>query len=283
MLPVLLDLKFIKTYTFGVFLMLGFLWSTFVLWRNIRLTSHKEDEVFDGLFVGLFGGLFFGRLIYVLLNFKEFGFSFIKFILINGYPGISIYGFLLGIFTTLWIFFSTRKIKFLEIMDYFMTPFFIAAVFGKFGSFFSGSEVGTETKFLLKTKYFGFDGFRHLTSFYEGLFFIVGAIFAQKILLMIRKEKYFPGFLFITSIWYFSAVYFLFDKIKVNHLYFLGYSFNKVVSGAMLLTIGFYLIYYFRSTVLNFINSYGQKISKKINRGAKREITQGKGKESQAN
>ncbi|PIZ68201.1 hypothetical protein COY13_01625, partial [Candidatus Roizmanbacteria bacterium CG_4_10_14_0_2_um_filter_36_35] len=62
MLPVLLDLKFIKIYTFGVFLMLGFLWASFVLWRNIRLTSHKEEEIFDGLFLSLLGGLFFGRL-----------------------------------------------------------------------------------------------------------------------------------------------------------------------------------------------------------------------------
>lgn len=283
MLPVLLDLKFIKTYTFGVFLMLGFLWSTFVLWRNIRLTPYKEDEVFDGLFVGLFGGLFFARLVYVLLNFKDFGFSFIKFILINGYPGLSVYGFLFGIFISLWLFFTIRKIKFFEVMDYFMTPFFIAAIFGKLGSFFSGSEVGTETKFFLKTKYFGFDGLRHLTPLYEALFFIIGAVLAQKILFDIRKEKYFPGFLYITSVWYFSAVYLLFDKIKINHLYFLDYSFNKVISGIILLTIGFYLIYYFRSTVLNLIKNNGQEIFKKIYRGPKREIAQGKGKKSKAN
>jgi len=276
MLPVLLDLKFVKIYTFGVFLMLGFLWASFVLWRNIRLTSHKEEEIFDGLFLSLFGGLFFGRLIYVLLNFKDFGFNLIKFILVNGYPGMSIYGALLGAFGTLFLFFNAKKINFLEIVDYFITPLFIALVFGKLGSFFSGSEIGTPTGFFLKTKYFGFDGFRHLTSFYEALFFIAGAILTQKILLEIRKEKYFHGFLFLISLWYFSTIYLLFDKVKVNHLYFLGYSFNKVVAATLLLTIGFYFIYYFRSSILSFIKKYGQEISQKINFRSKRKAGEGK-------
>jgi len=276
MLPVLLDLKFVKIYTFGVFLMLGFLWASFVLWRNIRLTSHKEEEIFDGLFLSLLGGLFFGRLVYVLLNFKDFGFSLIKFILINGYPGVSIYGALLGTFGTLFIFFNAKKINFLEIIDYFITPFFIALVFGKLGSFFFGSEVGTTTRFFLKTKYFGFDGFRHLTPFYEALLFIVIAILAQKILLEIRKEKYFSGFLFYLSLWYFSLVYFLFDKLKVNHLYFFGYSLNRVVATTLLLTISVYFVYYFRSGILGFIKKYGQEISKKINFGSERKTSEGK-------
>ncbi|KKQ23853.1 MAG: Prolipoprotein diacylglyceryl transferase [Candidatus Roizmanbacteria bacterium GW2011_GWC2_37_13] len=276
MLPVLLDLKFVKIYTFGVFLMLGFLWASFALWRNIRLTPHKEDEIFDGLFISLFGGLFFGRLVYVLLNFKDFGLSFIKFILINGYPGMSVYGAIFGALITLLIFFSIKKINFWETIDYFMTPFFIAAVFGKLGGFFSGSEVGTVTKFFLKTKYFGFDGFRHLTPFYEALFFIVAALLAHRILFEIRKEKYFRGFLFLISMWYFSLINILFDKIKVNPLYFLDYSFNKVVSTALLLTISTYFIYYFRVGILSFIKGYGQKIAKKIRFGAKRKIGEGK-------
>ena len=97
MLPVLLDLKFIKIYTFGVFLVLAFFWGSFVLWKNIRLTAQKEDEIFDGLFISFAGGLFMSRLVYVILNFDKFGSSILKFILINGYPGLSLYGALIGI------------------------------------------------------------------------------------------------------------------------------------------------------------------------------------------
>lgn len=269
MLPVLLDLKFIKIYTSGVFLMLGFLWGCFILWKNIRLTSYKEEDIFDGLFLSLGGGLFAGRLVFVLLNFEKFGFSFIKFILINGYPGFSIWGVLIGALLTLYVFFSAKKNNFLEVVDYFMSPLFIALIFGKLGSFFSGAEVGEKTNFFLRTKYFGAEGFRHLTPFYEALFFIVAALIAQKILLEIRKEKFFHGFLFYFSLWYMSLVYFIFDKIKANHLYFLGYSFSKVVSTTLLLTTSIYFVYYFRSSILSFIKDHGQKISQKIRFRAK--------------
>lgn len=282
MLPVLLDLKFIKIYTFGVFLVLGFFWASFILWKNIRLTSYKEEEVFDGLFFGLAGGLFSARLIYVILNFKDFGFSILKFILINGYPGMSIYGAFFGFFLSILAFFSLRKIKFLEIVDYFITPLFISLVFGKFGTFFSGAEVGTKTVFLLKTKYLGFEGWRHLTPFYEAIFFIIGAFISQKILMEIRKEKFFPGFLFYLSIWYFSAVYFIFDKIKINHLYLSSYSFNSLVSIILLLTISFYFVYYFRSNILSFFKIYGSKVFTKIHFRSKAKTAKREGKESPA-
>src|SRR3989339_1668121 len=121
MLPVLLNLGFIKIYTFGVFLVLAFFWATFLLWKNIRLTSFKEEDVFDGLFLSLLGTLFFGRLIYVILNFKDFGLNLLKFILINGYPGISLYGSIFGGFLILYLFSVSRKINFNELIDYFVT------------------------------------------------------------------------------------------------------------------------------------------------------------------
>lgn len=273
MLPVLLTIGPVKIYTFGVFLVLAFFWALFILWRNIRLTSYKEEEIFDGVFLSIFFGLFLGRLVYVILNFDKFGFNLLKFILINGYPGIAIYGFLVGFFLYFLIFSHFKKIKFLEVVDYLMTSFFIALVLGKLGGFFSGAEVGTKTTFFISVKYLGYQGLRHITAFYESLFFLVAAFFSQKILLEIRKEKFFKGFLFYLSIFYFALINFLFDKIKENQLYFLGFSFNWLVSLILLLTIGGYFVYYFRSAILSFIKYYGQKIIKKINFRVKRKAS----------
>ncbi len=278
MLPVLLDLKFIKIYTFGVFLVLAFFWGSFLLWKNIRLTSHKEDEMFDGVFLSLIGGLIGGRLVYVLLNFKEFGLDIIKFILINGYPGLSLYGSLFGGFGVLGIFLLLKKIKIETIIDYFISPLFLALAFGKLGSFFSGAEVGTKTKFLLSVKYVGFDGFRHLTALYEALFFFLAAYITYRILFEIRKERYSQGFLLPLLVWFFSITYFVFDKLKEHHLSLLGYGFNKVVSAILLLTLSFYFVYYFRS----LITHYGQKAFKKIHLRTKGKTGKGQDKNPQA-
>ncbi|MCX7956216.1 MAG: prolipoprotein diacylglyceryl transferase [Patescibacteria group bacterium] len=272
MLPILFTIGPIKIYTFGIFLVLALFWSFFVLWKNIRLTSYKEEEVFDGVFLSIFFGFFFSRLFYVILNFNKFGLDFLKFILINGYPGLSIYGFLFGFFIYLLFFSKFSKIKFLDLIDYFIPSFFIALIFGKLGAFFSGSEIGTKTDFFLKIKYLGFEEYRHLTAFYEVLFFIFGALISQKILFEIRKGKFFKGFLFYFSIWYFSLIYFLFDKIKDNKLYFFGFSFDYLVSLILLLTTTGFFVYYFRNNILSFIKNYGQKIFKKIYRRTKTKI-----------
>ncbi len=248
MLPVLLDLKFIKIYTFGVFLVLSFFWGSFILWRNIRLTSYKEDEIFDALFLSLFGGIFFARLIYILFNFNKFGFNLLKFILINGYPGLSVVGGLFGSIFVFWLIFQAKKIAFKEGVDYLVTPIFIGLSLGKLGSFFAGVDVGTKTKFPLAIKYVGYDGLRHLTAFYECLFFALGAYISYRLLFEVRKERYGHGFVFLFFCWFFSLDYFLFDKLKVNHLYLVGLSFNFVLSGLILLTSSLYFIYYFNNS-----------------------------------
>ena len=104
MLPVLLDLKVMKIYTFGVFLVIAFFWSLFWLWRNLKRTSFKEEQIFDGVFISVIGGFIAARAVHVALHFDQFGFDILKFILINGYPGLSMIGFIAGTFLSLLIF-----------------------------------------------------------------------------------------------------------------------------------------------------------------------------------
>ncbi|MFA5770568.1 MAG: prolipoprotein diacylglyceryl transferase family protein [Patescibacteria group bacterium] len=278
MLPVLLNLGFLKIYTFGVFLVLGFFWAIFLLWKNIRLTSFKEEDVFDGLFISMFGALFFGRLVYVLLNFKDFGFNLLKIILVNGYPGMSLYGSVFGGLLILYLFTRSRKIYFNDLVDYFITPLFITFVFGKIGAFFSGVEIGTKTNFLFKIKYVGFDGLRHLTSLYEGLMLIIGLLIAYKILFEIRKERYYKGFLLKFFIWFLALTTILFDNIKDNRLYYGGLSLDFLISLIILLTTSFHFVYYFRNGILDFIKHYGQKIFKTFRIGTKKKVGGGKEK-----
>lgn len=291
MLPVLLDLKFIKIYTFGVFLVLSLFWGMFFLWKNIKLTSFKEEEIFDGLFISLTGGLFFARLFYVLLNFSDFGFNLLKFILINGYPGLSLFGGLLGGFLSLYLYFHLKKTDLLGVIDYFVPSVFVSIALGKIGSFLAGVDVGTKTKFFLSINYLGFDGRRHLVGLYEALFFGLGAYVSYKILLAVRREIFPKGFVFYFFSFYFSAVSLLLDKFKANHLYFFGRSFNLFLSLILSFVFAIYFIYFlgrqqsfqermikaFNSLKFSFTN-YGQKtyqiitgkIKKRVNKTRER-------------
>lgn len=274
MLPVLINLGFIKIYTFGVFLVLGLFWGLFLVWRNIHLTSLKEDQVFDLIFVSIFIGLFFSRLFYMLLNFSDFGFDLLKFILINGYPGLSIYGFIFGFFLTIYIYSKNVNINFNYLVDYLIGPLFLTLMFGKIGGFFSGDELGTITKFFLRTKYLGVDGERHLVGLYQAILFGLGFYFSQKLIFEVRKEKYIKGFVFIFGIFYFSLVYLITDNLRVSSLYIGKINVNYLLSIILFLTTTIYFVYYFRSQIILIFQNYGKKIITETNKRIKRKVNQ---------
>ena len=270
MLPILLDLNFVKIYTNGVFLLLAFFWGSFLLWKNFLLTAHKEEEIFDGLFISIAGGLLLGRILHVFLNFEDFGFSILRFILINGYPGISIYGFLIGAFFSLRLYFKTRKIDVLESFDYVIPAVFLSLGLGKLGSFLSGSEIGSKTNFIASIRYPGFEGGRHLTSFYESLLFLLFSFLAYKLLYAIRRGKFQKGMNYYFFWLIFSLIYLVFDLFKTNKALLFGISFNLLISAVILLTFSLIFIYHFRSLIfknLNLNKIFYKQNGKKIFKG----------------
>lgn len=262
MLPVLVNLPFLKIYTFGVFLLLAFFWGSFMLWKHILLTSFKEEDVFDGMFVSLVFGLFISRLVYVATHFGDFGFNVLKFILINGYPGLSLYGFLAGVSIALFLYFQYRKIKFKEAIDYFIPAAFIALGFGKLGAFFAAVEIGIKTSIPVAMKYSGAAGMRHLTPLYEGILFFAGAFLAYKLVFAVRRGTFPKGAVGAFFWWYTALILALFDVLKDKPTRILnGVSLNLAISAFLLLTFTTLFIYYFRSFIISPIK-YGKSAGK---------------------
>ncbi len=271
MIPVLADLGVIKIFTFGVFLVLALFWGSFLMWRNFLLTSFKEEDMFDGLFLSILGGLFVSRLFYVASHFSDFGFDLSKFILINGYPGLMLYGFVFGATASMWLFLRSRKIRFLEVMDYIVPSALLAAGFGKLGAFFSGDEMGAVTTFPIALRVVGAVGLRHLTPLYESLLFFAGAFIAYRILFSVRRESLMRGTNYVFFWWYFALINTVFDYMKANRtIVAANLSVNGIISLLLLLTFSLYFIYYFRSFIGHWISSYGKRINKAVSQKTKR-------------
>jgi len=289
MLPILFTVGGLKIYTFGVFLVLAFFWGAFLLWKNIRLTAFKEDEIFDGLFGSILGAILLGRFVYVLLNWNRFGFDLLKFILINGYPGMSLWGVIFGGVVGLFIFTKVRKVDFLGLADYFASPVLLALAIGKMGAFFAGSEVGTATKFFLSLHYFQVEGARHITALYESILFFAAAYISYRLLFKIRKQNLSQGFAFIFLFWSMAFVYLFLDPLKRNKLFFLGHSFNHLISLIVFLTLTIYFVYYFRVWLgqktgrgLSFLFKHGTTVGGKIKRALEKKIIKRQKKASEA-
>lgn len=249
MLPVLISVGFVKIYTFGVFLVLAFFWSMYYLWRNIQLTAYKEEEVFDGMFLSLIGAALIGRVVYVVFNFGDFGFNIMRFILINGYPGFSMWGAILGFFLSLFLFANSRKMDFMELVDYFIPPALLGLAIGKFGAFFSGVEYGSVTSFPVALTYAVVEGARHITPLYEGAALFAAVFAAHRILFSIRRDSLSHGFLLVFFFWLYSLMYAVFDPIRGERVTAGGYSLYGMFSLLIVLTLSIYMVYYFRAVI----------------------------------
>lgn len=256
MFPVFMKLPFFTLYTFGIFLLLAFFLGSFLFWKLGKLTSVKEEELFDGLFISIMGGLFTSRLVYVLLNFSNFGFNPLKFILINGFPGLSLFGALFGGVTLFYVFTRVRRIHFLEIIDYMVAPLFAALSIGKIGSFIAGVDVGTRTKFILSTPVLGISGKHHITALYEALFFVIGCFIAYRILFVIRRAVIKQGTAFMFFIWYFGLVNLFLDNLKVRHVYLAGLSVNLIASLIMSIVGTLYFLIIYRETLVSILTRF---------------------------
>ncbi len=270
MLPVLLDLKIIKIYTFGVFLVLAFFWGMFWLWRNIKLTSYKEEDIFDGLFASLLGAFIGARAFFIIFNFSEFGFSPLKYILINGYPGLSLTGGFIGGFLIMTLYTRYKRIPFMHIVDYVIAPLLLALAIGKVGAFFAGNEIGTQTNFFLRVHYVGAEGLRHVVALYEAILLFLGFYISHMITFYVRRETIQRGFSFFFFVAYFSLVQLLLDFMKQNHIYLAGLSFNLMVGTVLFIVTTIYLATQYRQGLLELsknlltpLTSYGkQRINK---------------------
>lgn len=229
MIPILLDLHFIKIYTFGVFAAFSLVWALFLLFKHIKLTSYKEEDMFDYVFVSLLGALGISRLVFVALNFNDFGFNFLKIILVNGYPGMSLVGFILGFYLVLAICFVRAGIEIKKGFDYTVTPMLVALSFGKIGSLLGGVDVGVKTSLPLAVTYVGYGGLRHIVAFYEAIIFLLCAFVARQILFSTRRQQTPYGMTFVWFIFSFGGSIALLDKIKENHLYLGQLSLNMTI------------------------------------------------------
>lgn len=229
MLPVLFSFGPIKIYTFGVFLVLAFFWGSFFLWKLVRLTVYKEEEIFDGLFLSLGFALFFARLFYVASNFSDFGFNLLKFILINGYPGLSLPGGLLGGFLFAFLFFFTKKRNFYVMVDYFIPPLFVALGFGFLGVFFSQKN---SLPFLL-----------------NAFIFFFSALVSYRLIFLIRQKRLNKSFNLIVFLLIISLGLGLIETGIWRLIFFI-----------LLLTSGGYILYYFKTVIFNSLKEWSKKI-----------------------
>jgi len=245
MAPILAQVGSVFVYTYGVFLMLGFLWACFLLWKHIRISKFSEDQSFDIAFLSFAGALIVGRIVFGILNFDEFGFSIIRYILVNGYPGMSVVGMMIGWFVTMYVTCARLKIQFDEYVDYIMPSVFMFVTASAVGSFFAGTEPGIR-----------WGWYQHPLAFYRAVLGGLGLFISIHLLFIIRKEQLSKGFSAVFFAWLYSFSEIALHPLKDARVLLTDNQLEYWAYAILLLTSSFYIVYYFRVFLMSLVGSF---------------------------
>lgn len=123
----------------GLFLFLGFLVATFVIWKQARISGLSEEKVLDTFFLTSFISLFVGRAIFVYSHLPLFSQDVSKIALFFKYPGLSLPGIIVAGVILSGLIAKNYDLEFIDLWDNFAVGSAFFALFGYLGFFLNGA------------------------------------------------------------------------------------------------------------------------------------------------
>ncbi len=251
MLPILFSIGPIKIYSYGFFISLAFLVGSFVVWKRAKEEAYDEEKIFDALVLTVLFALLGARGYFILLNFQNFGFNFLKWIWLTRYAGLCFHGGLLGGILGLFLFTRREKWDFWQTADIAVFGLVLGQAIGRIGCFLNGCCYGKPTNLFLGMKFAGLTERRHPTQLYEAILALLIFYLLLKLERRYRlfawykgkKDKAEPGFLALAYLIFYNLGRIFLENWRGDGIYWMGISTAKLVSGGILLValIGFYL------------------------------------------
>jgi phosphatidylglycerol:prolipoprotein diacylglycerol transferase len=241
MLPVLFSIGSIKIYTLAVFLGVGFFLASFLTWRRLRELGFDEKKIIDFLLLFSLFAFLFARLGFILTHFKSFGFSPLHWLLVGRFPGLALWGALLGGILVLFWFSRKNRWDLWRVADevaFGFLPFFILV---QMGCFFDGSILGIPTSMPWGMFFPGDFIRRQPVSLFSAILFFLIWILLLRVERRWRTWQWYKsqaeGFISLSFLGLALLVTFLLAFLEENSLYFL--LFKKGLSlGGFLFVLG---------------------------------------------
>lgn len=227
MAPILFTIGEFNVYAFGFFLATAFLLSTFIVWKNAK-EIFKEEEYMDAFLYTSIFALISARVVYIVMHFSDFGFNFLKYIVVRETPGLSLLGGLLGGLVFFFYYTRRKKQKFWEILDLFSVAGSFALVLAKIGLQLGGAGFGKETDFILGVRIAGIPGRHHPVELYEAFFILILTVLLLIIYSQVKKKKYPPGLVSCIFGLGVSLIIFLLEFLKDFPIYLYMFSFRQI-------------------------------------------------------
>lgn len=192
---VALELGPIQIYWYSIFIFLGLLIASILIFKEARKRNIDEDFLINLIFNTIIIGLIGARVYYVLFNIPYYASNPIEILAVwNG--GLAIHGGIFAALAFILIYCKKKNINSLQLLDIIVVGLIIAQAIGRWGNFFNSEAYGQVTTYAeLKAQQiptFIINGmyilgeYRQPTFFYESTWCFAGFL----AMLIIRKYKY---------------------------------------------------------------------------------------------
>ena len=188
------NLGFIQIYWYSIFILLGILAASLIIYKELKKQGLTSEEFSDLLFNTVIFGIIGARIYYVVFNLSYYLHNVVEiFEIWNG--GLAIHGGLIGGSLYILYYCKKRKINTLKLLDIIVVGVILGQAIGRWGNFFNQEAFGPVTSLeTLRGNFipeFIINGMKILgeyhepTFYYESLWNINGFI----ILLLCRNRK----------------------------------------------------------------------------------------------
>lgn len=240
MIPVLFTIGKFSVTPVGISLFLSLLLSLFIIWRIRNVYDLDPEKTLDIFFWSFVGGYITARLYYVLFHLDQFD-SFLKVISILNYPGLSLYGGLIGGFFAMALLSFRFKVNLWQILDYAIPPLILGVSLTSLGCLFSGCQYGLPYMGIGAVTQVGLIDTRFPIQVIESIVFLLLFIYLYKRVL----KFHFSGQVASLGLILLGFLKLIFEFFRGDKLKIAGVP-QGFIWGGVLIYLGFY-VYYKRS------------------------------------
>lgn len=252
---VAVDLGPIQIYWYSIFIFIGLLVASILIFKEARRRNIDEDFLVNLIFNTIIIGLIGARLYYVIFNLPYYIANPIEiFAIWNG--GLAIHGGVFAALIFIIIYCKKHEVNCLQILDIMVVGLIIGQAIGRWGNFFNGEAYGQITSleelkeqqipmFIINGMYI-LGEYRQPTFFYESTWCLSGFL----AMLIIRKYKYLKrGQLTGFYLFWYGFGRFLIESMRTDSLMLGSLKMAQIVS-IVFVIVGIILFFYnvFKST-----------------------------------
>jgi len=241
--PIAIDLHFIQIYWYSIFIFLGVLGASIIIFRECRRQKINENFITNLIFYSVIFGLVGARLYFCFFHWDYYSKYPLEILEVwNG--GLAIHGGILIGLLIVFLYTKKYKAKFLKVTDIIVPGLILGQAIGRWGNFFNIEAYGKETTSIfrmgIKTAKSGYIEV-HPVFLYESIATFI--IFV--ILRLLQKNRRFKGQILYMYFILYGFIRMLLEGLRTDSLWLGSIRFSQILSLAFfVIFLGIYLFNY---------------------------------------